>query len=115
MQSIPFMASDTASTNSEETDLALSWSRRWTLGHRILALNLLTVVLVILSTIYLDVFRNQLSKERTQQTRIEATTAATALAHVPQADWPALLAGISKTTRDRLRVYGPDGKLLVDS
>ena len=55
------MASDIASTNSDESDLALSWSGRWTLAHRILALNLLTVLLVALSTLYLDVFRNRLS------------------------------------------------------
>ena len=109
------MASDTVSTSSDESDLALSWSGRWTLAHRILALNLLTVVLVALCTLYLDVFRNRLSKERTQQTRIETATAAAALAHVPQAEWPQLLAAMSKTNRDRLRLYGPDGRLLIDS
>ena len=109
------MASDTVSTSSDEADLALSWSGRWTLAHRILALNLLTVVLVALCTLYLDVFRNRLSKERTQQTRIETATAAAALAHVPQDQWPQLLAAISKTNNDRLRLYGPDGRLLIDS
>ena len=115
MQSILFMASDTVSTNNEEADLALSWSGRWTLAHRILALNLLTVVLVALCTLYLDVFRNRLSKERTQQTRIETATAAAALAHTPRQQWPALLASVSTTNRDRLRLYGPDGRLLIDS
>jgi two-component system, OmpR family, sensor histidine kinase ChvG len=109
------MASDTASTNSEESDLALSWSGHWTLAHRILALNLLTVALVALSTLYLDVFRSQLSKERTQQTRIETAAAAAALTHVPQHEWPQLLAAVSQTTRDRFRLYGPDGRLLIDS
>src|SRR5205823_1897868 len=58
---------------------------------------------------------NRLSKERTQQTRIEAAMAAAALMHVPQQDWPSLLATLSKTTSDRLRLYGPDGRLLIDS
>src|SRR3954451_6310253 len=115
MQSIPFMASDTVSTSNEEADLALSWSGRWTLAHRILALNLLTFALVAMSTLYLDVFRNRLSKERTQQIRIETATAAAALAHMPRADWPALLAAVSKTNNDRLRLYGPDGRLVIDS
>ena len=115
MQSIPSMASDTDSTNIEEADLALSWSRRWSLAHRILALNLLTAVLVVLSTLYLDVFRNQLSKERTQQTRIRTSIAAAALNEVPQQHWPGLLARISGTTRDRFRLYGADGRLIVDS
>src|SRR5215218_6913958 len=114
MQSTHSMASDTAST-SDEADLALSWSGRWSLAHRILALNLLTVVLVALCTLYLDVFRNRLSKERTQQTRIETATAAAALAHVPGGQWPQLLAAMSRTNNDRLRLYGADGRLLVDS
>lgn len=109
------MASDTASTNSDEADLALSWSGRWTLGHRILALNLLTVALVALCTLYLDVFRNRLNKERTQQTRIETQTAAAALSQLPPEKWPAVLAEVSRATRDRMRLYGPDGTLLVDS
>src|SRR5881628_253472 len=65
MPSKPFMASDTASTPTEdEADLALSWSGRWTLGYRIFALNILTLLLVVLGTLYLDVFRNRLNKER---------------------------------------------------
>jgi two-component system sensor histidine kinase ChvG len=108
------MASDIDST-SEESDLALSWSGRWTLAHRILALNVITFLLVALSTLYLDVFRNRLSKERTQQTRIETATTAAALAHVPQSDWPALLSSVSQTNKDRLRLYAGDGRLLIDS
>jgi two-component system, OmpR family, sensor histidine kinase ChvG len=110
------MASDTALTsNDDEADLALSWSGRWSLGHRILALNILTILLVALSTLYLDVFRNRLSRERTRQTRIETATAAEALVHVPQAQWPALLASVSSSTGNRLRLYGPDGALIIDS
>jgi two-component system sensor histidine kinase ChvG len=109
------MASVTDLTSSEDTDLRLRWSGRWTLAHRILALNILTLLLVALSTLYLDVFRNRLSKERTQQSRLETTTAAAAMAHVPQSEWPALLAAASKVTEDRFRLYGPDGRLMIDS
>ena len=109
------MASAIDSTNSEAPEPQLRWSGRWTLTHRILAVNLLTLLLVVLSTLYLDVFRNRLSKERTQQTRLETATAVAAMSHVPQAGWPALLATASKVTEDRFRLYGPDGSLLVDS
>jgi len=109
------MASDTDSTNNEESDLALSWSGRWSLSHRILAVNLFTVILIALSTLYLDVFRNRLSKERTRQTRIEAVTTAQAMAHVAPADWPSLLGAISRTSGNRLRLYGADGRLMIDS
>src|SRR3954465_11618417 len=77
MQSRPSMASDTNSTISDdEADLRLSWSGRWTLGYRILAVNVLTLVLLALSVLYLDAYRTRLSKERTRQSRIEAGTTA---------------------------------------
>ncbi|HEY4070072.1 MAG TPA: HAMP domain-containing sensor histidine kinase [Sphingomicrobium sp.] len=113
------MASVTDSTNriagSDPPDPQLRWSGRWTLTHRILALNILTLLLVALSTLYLDVFRNRLSKERTHQTRIQAETVLVAMSHIPRPRWPALLATMSNETRARFRVYGSDGSLLIDS
>ena len=75
------MASDTDLTisDSDDPDLTLKWSGRWSLAHRILAVNLLTVALLALSVLYLDQYRNRLSKERTRQTRIEATATAHAI------------------------------------
>jgi two-component system sensor histidine kinase ChvG len=72
-------------------------------------------MLLAASVLYLDVFRNRLSKERTRQTRIEATTTAQALGHVQSSEWPTLLAAISKTGENRMRVFDPDGSLLIDS
>lgn len=109
------MASDTDLTNSDDTDLTLIWSGRWTLGWRILAVNVLTILLIALSTLYLDVFRNRLSKERTRQARIELTTAAAAMTQVPEKNWPGLMASISKQSANRLRLYGPNGSLVIDS
>ena len=109
------MASDTDSTNNEDADLRLKWSGRWTLAHRILALNLITILLVALSTLYLDVLRNRLSKERVRQTRIEATAAALAIDAAGPEDREPILATVSRSTGSRLRVFGPDGKLLADS
>ncbi len=85
--------SDTVSTSNDDGELTLKWSQRWTLAHRILVLNLLTVLLVALGTLYLDVFRNSLSTERVRQTRIAATTTAEAMAHMPRKEWPTLLCG----------------------
>ncbi len=109
------MASDTASTSSEEADLRLKWSGRWSLAHRILALNLITVLLVALSTLYLDVFRNRLSKERSSQVRIEATATAMAISVAGPEDREAILATVSKSTGSRLRLFGADGGLIADS
>ena len=109
------MASDIDSTNSDDADLRLKWSGRWTLAHRILALNLITVLLVALSTLYLDVLRNRLSKERVRQTRIEATATAMAIDAAGPEDSEAILATVSKATGSRMRLFGPDGQLLADS
>src|SRR5438067_68477 len=92
----PSMASDTVSTSNEEADLRLRWSGRWTLAHRILALNLITVLLVALSTLYLDVFRNRLSKERSRQVQIEATATAMAIQAAGPEDREPILATVSR-------------------
>ncbi len=110
------MASAIDSTNnSEERDLRLKWSGRWTLAHRILTLNLITVLLVALSTLYLDVFRNHLSRERVRQTRIEATATALAIEAAGPEDSEAILAKVTKSTGSRMRLFGPDGRLIADS
>ncbi|HVH48896.1 MAG TPA: stimulus-sensing domain-containing protein [Sphingomicrobium sp.] len=109
------MASDTNSTSDEFGDLDLSWSGRWTLTHRILAMNVLTLVLLALSLFYLDSFRNRLSKERVRQTRSEAAVAAEALSAVPATSRDDVMASIGRTTGSRLRIYGPDGRLVADS
>ena len=56
------MAWDIDSAKNEDADLALTWSGRWTLAHRILAVNVLTLVLVLLAIFYLDSYRNRLEK-----------------------------------------------------
>ena len=109
------MASDTVSTSNEEADLQLKWSGRFSLKHRILALNLLTVLLVALSTIYLDAFRNRLSEERVRQTRLEAAATANALVVAGSQRRDAILAAVSRSSRSRLRLYDADGQLISDS
>ena len=109
------MASDIDSTSNDEPGLTLSWSRRWSLGYRILAVNVLTLLLLAMSVLYLDVFRNRLSKERVRQTRIEATATAQAMMAAGPEDREAILATISKSTGSRMRLYGADGRLLADS
>ena len=111
------MASDIDSTTSDgdDPDLALKWSGRWSLAHRILAVNVLTVALLALSVLYLDQYRNRLSRERTRQTRIEATATAQAILAAGPEDREAILATISRSTGSRMRIYGPNGQLVADS
>ena len=99
----------------EDDDLALSWSGRWNLTYRILAVNILTFALLAAGVIYLDAFRNRLSKERARQVRIEAAVTAIALTAVPDAAQQSTLARISESTGRRIRLYGQDGSLVADS
>ena len=109
------MASVTASERNEEADLVLAWSGRWTLTHRILAVNLLTLVLVGLAILYLESYRNRLEKERVRKIAAEATMAATALRSVIPDRRDTLLAELSGRNHSRIRLYGPDGRLQLDS
>lgn len=109
------MASDINSERNSEEDLVLAWSGRWTLAHRILAVNVLTLALVGLAFLYLDSYRNRLEKERVQKVAAQAEMAATALSTVVQDRHDELLARLSKQNKTRIRMYGADGSLKLDS
>ena len=91
------------------------WTARWTLTWRILAVNILTVLILALGVVYLDAFRNKLSKERIHRTEREAEISAIITRSLPANDRPRALAAISKSTGSRIRLYGPDGRLVSDS
>ncbi|MEA1071351.1 HAMP domain-containing sensor histidine kinase [Sphingomonas sp. LY29] len=109
------MASATASAKSDDTDLVLTWSGRWTLSHRILAVNILTLALVLLAILFLDSYRNRLQKERLRQVIAEAAMAATALPAVDASAREQLLGQLSRRNDSRIRLYAPDGSLTLDS
>jgi len=100
---------------TEDGDLALSWSGRWNLTYRILAVNILTLALLALSILYLDAFRNQLSKERFRHIEQQAAVAAATLNAVPERDRADALGAIARATGSRMRLYGSDGRLQEDS
>ena len=109
------MASDIDSAKNDDADLVLTWTGRWTLAHRILAVNVLTLALVLLAIFYLDSYRNRLEKERIHKVEAEAGLVATALQSVPVSGRGELLANLSRRNQTRIRVYGSDGKLELDS
>ena len=115
MLSKPSMASVTGSEKNDESDLALSWSGRWTLTHRILAVNILTLVIVALSEVYLDASRNHLQDERQARILGEARIAALAIDRAPASGDAALLQAIGRDSRSRLRIYARSGALIEDS
>ena len=115
MLSKRFMALDTASKTSEDGDLALKWSGRWSLAHRIFAVNILTLALLAASILYLDAFRNQLSTERIHQAEREVGMAARALALVPAERRSAAVGALARSGKARLRLYDASGVLIADS
>ena len=109
------MESVIASQRNDESDLALSWSGRWTLTHRILAVNILTLAIVALSIIYLDAYRHQLETERRAQILGQARITSLAIDRAPPGADTGLLKAIGNANRSRLRVYDRSGALVLDS
>ena len=109
------MASVIGSERNDESDLALSWSGRWTLTHRILAVNILTLAIVALSILYLDAYRNQLQDEREARILGEARITAQAIDRTSASADAALIEAIGRGSRSRLRVYDRSGQLIEDS
>ncbi len=114
------MASVTASPKSSahEPD-RLTWSRRFSLTQRILAVNVFALVMLAGGVLYLDSFRDRLLDQRRMQAETSTVLMADALSEALEAGGPKeaeRLAGrFGKTTRARLRVYGSSGALLADS
>jgi two-component system sensor histidine kinase ChvG len=109
------MASATASKRSERGGPALTWSGRWTLTHRILAVNLLTLALIGFGIVYLDAFRKQLAEERLEQVKREAAVAVNVVAAAPPEQRRTILEAIAEPTRSRIRIYDRSGRLVEDS
>ncbi|MBB3763833.1 sensor histidine kinase [Sphingomicrobium lutaoense] len=98
-----------------EAGLELVWSRRWTLVHRILAVNLLVVLIFALGILWLDVYRNQLREERIALMEGATRAAAAAAERVRPDEREGLLAAMAGTEGPRFRLYDPQGRLVADS
>src|SRR4051812_14187129 len=109
------MGSDTALERNDEQDLAVRWSGRWMLLHRILAINVLALAILAGSIFYLDGFRRRLTEQGQANAATEVRMAADAFALAEPNERQALLSRLGAHSRTRLRVFGADGKLLLDS
>ena len=108
------MASATASAKNRVRRFR-PWQGQWTIAHRILALNLLTLVVFAVSVLYLDAFRNQLQDERIGRLKREAQLVAAALSSVPSETQQLLLAQTAASGGVRMRLYDAGGDKLADS
>ncbi|KLI63251.1 stimulus-sensing domain-containing protein [Aurantiacibacter marinus] len=105
---------------AEETEEAsrlerLAFPIGTSLTKRILAVNLIPLLVLAGSLFFLDSYRRQLLDERFKLARIEAQITAEALAGANVARQEALLSQIGREQSMRLRMYDGDGKLIADS
>jgi two-component system sensor histidine kinase ChvG len=83
--------------------------------HRILAINILALAILAGSLFYLDGFRRRLTDQGVANARTEVRMAADALALAEPGERQALLARLGAHSRTRLRVFGADGGVILDS
>ncbi len=93
----------------------LTATGRFALTGRILAVNIMPLLIMGGGLFYLDGYRTQLINERFKLARIEAQITAEALAGATRERQEALLVQIGKEQRMRLRMFDADGRLTADS
>ena len=91
------------------------WQGRGSLTRRILAVNIVALVLMAGSLFYLDNFRVRLIEERRAQAEGEAQIAAAAINAAPRRARQALIETLGKRSGDRLRLFDNTGNQLLDS
>jgi two-component system sensor histidine kinase ChvG len=92
-----------------------AWTRRVSLRHRILAVNIFAVAILAGSILYLDSFRSSLTQARVDRARSETEMIAHMLTAIPAEARQPVLVRLGQDSRARLRIYGPDGRLAADS
>jgi two-component system sensor histidine kinase ChvG len=100
---------------NEEKDLELKWSGRWMLLHRILAVNIFALAVLAGSLFYLDSFRGRLTAGAVTGAETQVGIMADSLALAEPGERTALLHRLGARSRTRLRVFGADGRLRMDS
>ena len=93
----------------------LRWPRSLSLTWRILAVNILPLLILGGGIFYLDSYRKVLLAERYKLARIEAQITAEALAGASRERQEALLVQIGKEQKMRLRMFDAEGNLWADS
>jgi two-component system sensor histidine kinase ChvG len=93
----------------------LGWPWRISLTARILAVNVIALMLLAGSLFYIDSYRRELFAERFRLARVEAEITATALAGRSASEQRDLMTWIGTTQHLRLRLYDAQGRLQADS
>ncbi|CAN5123996.1 stimulus-sensing domain-containing protein [soil metagenome] len=96
-------------------DMALRWSGQLSLTRRILAVNIFALALLAGGFFYLDSYRSRVVDSALEQSSRELKFLAIALESTPPAQHNTLIAAFARQAENRVRRYGPDGRLIVDS
>ena len=106
---------ETPETQPEVGDLALRWSGRVSLTRRILAVNIVALLLLAGGFFYLDSYRSRLIDSRVDQAAREARLMGEAIATSVPGERDRLIARLARETHSRLRLYDREGRLQADS
>ena len=104
-----------ADTDDRASDLALSWSGRISLTRRILAVNIVALLMLAGGFFYLESYRSRIVDSRVQQAAREARLMGEAIATSVPGDLSALIGRLARETHSRLRLYDRMGHLRLDS
>lgn len=115
MRSIRSMAPVTDLTAADDAATRLHWSGRLSLTTRILAVNIVAILLLAGSFFYLDGFRKRIIDERMDRAQAEARLTGITLASAAPRDRGRLVAAIGASTGSRVRLLDGQGVLLADS
>lgn len=95
--------------------MTLRWSGQMSLTRRILAVNILPIVLLAGSLFYLDAIRERLIQERLGQSAEQARLIATVLGRTPQAQLRDEIQRLGAAMQARVRVVSPESKVVADN
>ncbi|MEG8039332.1 stimulus-sensing domain-containing protein [Sphingomonas sp. LR60] len=109
------MAPATAFRRSDAAEQARAWSGKVSLTPRILAVNVLALLLLAGGFFYLESFRSRILDQRSTQAGREVRLMTEALAPIPLAARDATIARLARETGTRVRLYDRDGAMLADS
>ncbi|WP_267380264.1 MULTISPECIES: stimulus-sensing domain-containing protein [unclassified Sphingomonas] len=114
------MARDTDSPKSDDplseaADLTLRWSGQISLTRRILAVNILALLLLAGGFFYLDSYRSRIVDSRLEQSAREARLIGEAIASVDRDERDALILRLARDTGTRIRLFDPAGNVVADS
>ena len=107
------MAPDTASPKN--SGLGLQWTGGVRLSWRILAVNIIALVLLAGGFFYIDSYRTRVIDARLDESKQELSLLASALDIAPPDKRDTLIVAFAHQMEDRIRLYDQSGALVTDS